>query len=150
MKKLEHKCIYVDIDGTLSNSDHRQHHLLKDKKDWHSFYEEMKNDVPHPEILWLVQTLYLAGNTIVIVTGRPEQYMEYTVNWLMKYNVPYDGLYMRPNKDNRSDAIVKVEMLELLKKEGFEPVIFLEDRKRVVDALRAKGYKVLQVSDGDF
>ena len=144
------RCIYVDLDGTVFNTDHREHHLKKEKKDWNAFFQGMKDDVPHEEILWLVQTLYLAGNQIVIATGRPEKYMQVTVDILEKYHVPYDGLYMRKDNDNRSDAITKVEMLETMKKEGFEPTLFLEDRKRVVDALRAKGHKVLQVADGDF
>jgi uncharacterized HAD superfamily protein len=145
------KCIWVDIDGTIANTDHRQHHMQKNpKKNYKAFHDAMHLDEPHSEILWLIQTLYMDGNQIVIATGREEKFKERTVEWLTKHNVPYDALYMCRDGDNRSDAITKLELLEHMQKDGYDPYIFLEDRQRVVDALRVIGKKVLQVAPGDF
>jgi len=146
MKKM--KCIWVDIDGTMSNTDHRQHHR-KPPKNYRAFNDGMVLDPPHDEIIWLVKTLYLAGHQVVVCTGRDEKFRVWTTVWLEQHGVPFDALYMAPENDNRSDAIIKLELLEQMQKDGYDPYIFLEDRQRVVDALRAIG-KVLQVAPGDF
>lgn len=147
---MKYKCFYVDIDGTLANVEHRQHHVLTKPKNWKAFFADMKYDLPNGELVWLIKQLYAMGNKIVICTARGEEYMEETVNWLAKWNIPYDGLYMRKLGDQRADDIVKIELLDIMKKEGFEPTMAFEDRARVVKALREKGILVFHVAEGNF
>jgi hypothetical protein len=57
---------------------------------------------------------------------------------------------MRKQWDRRDDDIVKFELLEQIYEAGYEPVLVLEDRNRVVKMWRAAGLRCLQVADGDF
>lgn len=140
-------CVWVDVDGTVANSDHRQH--LYQTKNWSHFMQEIVNDPPHKDMVELVRIL-AEHYWIVICTGRPDDTKADTEAWLKQHNVPYNALYMRVAGDNRSDAIVKIELLHKIQADGFEVAFALEDRNRVVAALRENGIRVLHVQEGDF
>lgn len=143
--------IYCDIDGTVANAEHRIHFVKgTGKKDWKKFFEELKNDTPITEIVYVINLLYGQGNRIIMCSGRPEDHREATEQWLANVPVYHDALYMRPAGDYRSDDIVKIELLQKIRADGYDPVIAFDDRQRVVDALRANGVRVLQVAAGDF
>ena len=57
---------------------------------------------------------------------------------------------MRKTKDYRDDGVVKLELLEQIRKNGFNPVIAFEDRDRVVKVWRDAGLICAQVAPGDF
>jgi uncharacterized HAD superfamily protein len=147
---MTNRDIYLDLDGTIANASWRQHYVRTKPKNWKLFNESMKDDPPYPDIIWLVKTLKAAGNRIIICTGRTEDFRDVTVEWLKRHDVPYDALYMRPAGDYRDDSIVKLELVQWMRDDGFDPTIALDDRNRVVDALRAIGIRVLQVQPGDF
>jgi hypothetical protein len=67
-----------------------------------------------------------------------------------EFGVPYSKLYMRPAKDHRPDYIIKVELLQQIRKDYGEPFMWFDDRNQVVDAIRAEGVRVLQVAEGNF
>lgn len=144
------KAAIVDLDGTLANTDHRQHYMEAKKKDWKNFYAEMVNDQPNHDILWIVESWANRGVPILLCTGRPEEYRPFTVGWLERFRVPYHKLYMRQTGDFRADDIIKLELLAQMQTDGFDPNIALDDRDRVVKAWRAVGIRCLQVADGDF
>ena len=144
--------IVFDIDGTLANCDHRIGLITvdsKQKKDWAKFHAGIPNDAPHEHMVWLARSCFGRAN-VIICTGRMEDSRVMTEDWLKKHKVPYDQIYMRISKDYRTDNIVKVELLNQIRKEWGEPYIWFDDRKRVVDAIRAEGVPVCQVSEGDF
>jgi hypothetical protein len=66
------------------------------------------------------------------------------------FGVDFNALYMRSHSDHRQDSIVKVELLAQIRKDFGEPYLWFDDRKQVVDAIRAEGVRVLQVAPGDF
>ena len=136
--------VIVDMDGTLADVGHRLHYIRgRGKPDWKRFFEEQRHDLPKKRILKQVCEL---ANTheIVIVTGRPDKYMDETAAWLRKYKVPYSRLYMRPAGDHRPDFLVKKDILK--KKIGaHRVVIVLEDRPRVCEMYRQAGLKVIEV-----
>lgn len=143
--------IYCDIDGTLGDCSHRRHYVEgTGKKDWKHFFSEMINDPVYEDIKFLIQLLYQKGHRIVICTGRPADYRDLTEQWLAKHAIFYDALYMRPKGDYRADDIVKIELVDQMRLDGYDPKIAFDDRQRVVDALRVKGIRVLQVAPGDF
>jgi len=59
-------------------------------------------------------------------------------------------MWMRGEKDYRSDAIVKVELLDDIKGNYGAPFLWFDDRQQVVDAIRAQGIRVMQVAPGNF
>lgn len=149
------RTVIVDIDGTVANGNHRQHHVRKElgkKKNWMAFNELMHLDTPHNDIIWLVQMLKQVGCKIVFASGRNEDNREVTVKWLEDVGLgkTYQKLYMRPSKDYRDDSIIKRELLDQIIADGHDPFLVIDDRDRVVKMWRELGLRCLQVDYGDF
>lgn len=145
--------IIFDIDGTLANCEHRIHFVRSKPKNWPAFNKAMKDDTPNQDIIWLLKTFHYVGATILIASGRSEDDRAVTEEWLK--NVAFVGnmykkLYMRPSRDYRSDDIVKGEILDQMRADGFNPNMAIDDRQQVVDMWRARGLRCLQVAPGDF
>jgi phosphoglycolate phosphatase-like HAD superfamily hydrolase len=147
------KTVIFDVDGTLANCEHRIHWVRSKPKNWMAFNRAMQADTPHWDIVWLLRTFHSAGVTILIASGRSEDDRAVTENWLNNVaNISglYSRLYMRASKDYRRDDIVKSEILDQMRVDGYEPIIAVDDRQQVVDMFRARGLRVLQVAPGDF
>lgn len=155
------KAIVFDIDGTLADISHRVHYLEGEKKDWDSFYDAMGDDKPIEGVMAILNAFqsYIQNSqtdvTIFAFTGRPEKHREKTLRWLLE-NVQYPLmtletiLLMRKDGDHRADTIVKKEMLDFIRGHGFEVILAVEDRKRVVDMWRENGITCLQCAEGNF
>lgn len=142
--------IYVfDIDGTVADNSHRTKWVEQTPKNWAKYNETMAQDKPIKDIIELVRTLSDNGE-IIFCTGREEVYRDITEKWLREADIPWSALYMRPKKDYRPDNIVKVELLERIRKFDGEPFMWFDDRDSVVLAIRAEGIRVLQVQPGAF
>lgn len=150
------KTVIVDIDGTVADGTHRQHHLRKpkgEKKNWAAFNSLMHLDTEHHDIIWLVKLLYSNGCKIVFCSGRNEDNRQVTEAWLEEkagLKPYYEKLYMRPSKDYRDDSIIKRELLQKIREDGYDPFLVIDDRNRVVNMWREEGLRCLQVADGDF
>ena len=145
------KVILVDVDGTLANSLHREHYLETKPKNWSAYYENALEDPVYEDIIWLVKLLKDCGNTILIVTARSEDRREITTKWLNEkagLSGVYDKIYMRDIDDYRDDDVCKKDMLDAIRKDGYDPYLVLDDRKMVVDMWRNEGLTCLQVRDG--
>lgn len=146
---MKEQAIIVDLDGTLCNTEHRQHFMQQKPKDWKSFYAGILRDKPN---LWC-QLLIEGMRTqmrVLFVSGRPDDYAADTIDWLERHGFENHSLYMRKAGDYRKDSVVKAEIY----KENIEPhynVIFcVDDRQQVVDAWRELGLTCLQCAKGDF
>jgi hypothetical protein len=147
------EAIFFDIDGTLADIGHRLHFIKDGKKDWDSFFNAIPYDTPITPIMDLAIGLLASKKTIFFVTGRPENTRNMTISWLTKSGLNADfnsRLFMRKSKDYRQDAIIKKEILEKIRKLGFEPTLIFDDRKSVVEMWREQGFLVAQVSKGDY
>jgi len=143
--------VVFDIDGTIADNKHRRIHLMGNNKDWKSYNATMLDDGKIFDVALLLMELS-EKHLIILCTGREEIYRPVTWTWLEKNglsNYVHD-LYMRPEKDYRSDAIVKVELLYRIKEDYGTPFLWFDDRQQVVDAIRAQGIRVMQVAPGDF
>lgn len=145
--------IIVDLDGTLSDSKHRQHFVQKKPKDFKSFYGGISEDPPNE---WCRQLVFSVSkrHDIVFVSGRPEEYRQVSEDWLLKHigaDILKDApLFMRKSGDYRQDYIVKEEIYrsEILPK--WEILFCVDDRKQVVDMWRRIGLDCLHCAEGDF
>lgn len=156
--------VIFDIDGTLADGSHRMHHIQSKPKNWKAFFEAQVDDPPIKPVVNLLQELWATHNTILFCTARPEDYRAQTEKWLkdVVMNAPWwpNPVYPRPNRepllymrakgDFRNDDIVKSELLDQMIREGYDPVIAFEDRKRVVKMFRERGLIVCHVAEGDF
>ena len=154
-KKKE--AVIIDLDGTLADIEHRRHFMSQKPKDWKSFYAAIPDDFPNAWCLRLMHhlssTALSAGSRaleIIIMSGRPLDYYNETVDWLAKHRVPYDRLIMRNTGDFRKDSIVKQELYEKHVKEKYRVLFCVDDRKQVVDMWREIGLVCLQCEEGNF
>lgn len=145
------KCWIFDVDGTLSDASHRKHWVANKPKNWPAWNAGMANDPVHLDIVEFAHIAKERDLAVVVCTGREEVYRDVTENWLAnKAKVPYDKVYMRSKKDYRDDSIIKKELLEQIRADGFDPLLVFDDRNRVVNMWRELGIRCLQVAPGDF
>jgi len=164
--------VFVDIDGTVADLEHRRKYVASKPKNYPAFERGIRDDRPIMQVINTVIRLYEAGWTVVMCSGRREVQREATVAWLSKHNVPYHALYMRhefeyevpgdPSSgvkksrkgglmpDYRADYIVKKELLDQARSDGYDPDVVFDDRDQVVQMWRDNGIPVVQVAEGDF
>ena len=145
IKEVLTRAVIVDIDGTIADGTHREHHLQNDPPDWDRYLSLMHLDTEHKDILDLVDLLYRTGHTILLCTSRGMEYEVETKNWLEDYKVPYHKLYMRTKGDRRQDTVIKAEIYREMLEYGYKIWFVLEDRERVVEMWRNLGVTCLQV-----
>lgn len=148
------KTIVCDLDGTLANIEHRRHYVRPEdgrKPNWYKFFQEMVGDTVNE---WCKEILQSLSNTypITYATGRPEDYLDITMDWLQDNHLLYPGyrIFTRLKGDHRKDSIVKEIILEFEIKTRYDILMIIDDRKQVVDMWREHGYTVLQCDEGNF
>jgi len=145
------KYAIIDLDGTCSNAERRKYLIDgSQKKDWDAFYDACHEDAPHEDIRHLVSLLHRSGTLVVYLTGRVERVRDKTVTWLFQHGFPEGSLQMRPDGDYRADNIVKEEMADRLGLTPANTLLVLDDRDQVVRMWRERGFRCLQVADGNF
>jgi hypothetical protein len=157
------KTIIVDIDGTLANVEHRRQYVASKPKNREKFHEGMVLDKLDEDIAALVESLWYRPSNpefyIVLASGRSEDHRIITADCLAKQRIypastyplgarfAYEHLYTRKSGDFRPDDIVKREILDQIREDGFEPYMAIDDRDRVVAMWRSNGIRALQVDN---
>jgi uncharacterized HAD superfamily protein len=144
------KAIIIDLDGTLTNVDHRIFHVKANPKNWEGFHGLMNKDIINQWCLNILINFQEKGYKILFLTGREEHYREKTLNWLKDHNISFETLWMRKTKDPRPDEVFKKEIYETFIKDQFDVEFILEDRLKVVKMWREIGLTCLQCDWGDF
>ena len=142
----ERKIALVDMDGTLADCTHREHHIQGPRKDWPAFFRGMGQDPPNASIVELTRKL-AADHDIVIVTGRPQEYLGETMDWLARHGIAPSELWMRRAGDHRRDDIVKHEILDQLPRDRVSAV--LDDRPHVCEMWEREGMPCYRVVQGE-
>ena len=146
------KCIIVDIDGTIATRRDRGPH------DLHLVIE----DFPKGNVINIIKSLS-KDYKVIFFSGRQEFSRDQTEHWLhINFNEnliegdPYQGLgefqlFMRKDKDQRKDNIVKKELFHEIIEDKFYVEAVIDDRNQVVDMWRQElGLTCFQVDYGDF
>lgn len=160
--------LFCDIDGTIADLAHRRVYVESRPKNWPAFEKTMHQDLPIQNIIDAVNALYDAGWTVVMCTGRGAHNKDVTIAWLEQHGVKYHEIYTRAlyeydadgevkltrkkkkQRDHRRDDIIKAELLQQARDDGFDPDIVFDDRNQVVDMWRREGVACVQVAFGDF
>jgi hypothetical protein len=132
-------CVICDIDGTIAE--------MGDRGPFH--WDRVHLDKPIAVIIDLLRLL-ATQYEIVLVSGRSDESMKLTLNWLKEHDVPYTMLLMRKAKDYRKDSVVKMELYENQIEPFYDVQFVLDDRNQAVDMWRSLGLTCLQVAPGDF
>lgn len=140
--------VIVDIDNTLSLSDARFKLAKSDdgKINWDIAHSE-KNiilDGPNYPMIDLVKKYKKEGVTIILLTGRPNSVRNITKKWLKKYDIPYDILYMRNEKEHYLKApLFKRKIYETEIKENV--LCAFDDEQDIIDMWKELGIPSFKV-----
>lgn len=135
-----------DLDGTLCNVSHRRQYVATKPKNWDAWNAGLVNDKPNLAVLGIITSLTYYY-PLIFVSGRSDDYRKQTEEWLEKYDISYNALYMRKYKDHRDDAIVKGEIADEIEKE-YNILGVFDDRKKVIDMWINRGIFVFDVGQG--
>ena len=127
-----------DMDGTLCNVSGIRHYVRKPNRDFDSFHKASILCPPNENVVDAVWREYSLGRRIAIVSGRKEKYRDVTRTWLIKHQIPHDGLFMRENKDGRKDVEVKREILRDLRT-YYEVVAAYDDNSSIIELWQSEG-----------
>ncbi|MER7463610.1 AAA family ATPase [Streptomyces sp. NPDC097981] len=133
--------VMCDIDGTLA--------LTGDRSPY-DFSRCEIDELNEPVRYALDAFRHAGGDTVVLLSGRGEEYRPQTEAWLRRHEVPYDELWMRPLGDTRRDDVVKAELFDAHVRHRYAVRVSLDDRDRVVAVWRRMGLPTWQVNYGDF
>ncbi len=133
------EAIIVDMDGTLA--------IMGDRSPYDVSRCDL--DLPNKPVLETVLK-WQASTTIIVVSGRTDDGQAKTEQWLQKYGVQYQHIYLRRAGDMRKDSVVKEEIYRNFICDRYNISFILDDRQQVVDMWRGLGLTVFQVAEGDF
>lgn len=138
-----------DLDGTLACGKHRLHALpvndLHLTESWLEFNRLSELDSPIDETISVMNMLHDAGGIVIILTGRSDDVIESTTEWLASAGARYNVMVMRGRDDNRKDTIIKEEFLRYI---GLERITAAwDDSPKVIEHFRGLGITTYQVCD---
>ncbi len=140
------QCVLVDVDGVISDGQHRQHFLRGRSKQWGDFFRASPED---PPLLPTITLLDLIGDTLVVLlTARPESIHDETVAWLNKFEVRWDLLIMRGRSDHGPSPDMKRLAVEELRYAGFTPVLAIDDDQRNITMYEEEDVAALYIHSG--
>jgi phosphoglycolate phosphatase-like HAD superfamily hydrolase len=144
------KTIIFDVDGTISDCDHRRHFVEKNN-DWKSFKEQTVNDTPVQWVCDIAKRFIAQGDQVAFFSARNESEREITEQQIQMWiGDGHKGLFLRENDSYDPDEVFKANLADKFEEIGGKIDLVFDDRNKVVDMWRARGTTVVQVADGDF
>jgi phosphoglycolate phosphatase-like HAD superfamily hydrolase len=140
------KAVIYDVDGTLADVTGVRHYVTADprRKNFHAFHAAASFVHPHHDVVRAAHWTHSMGLTNLVVTSRKEMWRFRTSTWLQKWEVPFDGLLMRADSDDRRDREVKKDILDRIR-QRFEVVLAFDDNPKVVELWRDEDIPVVVV-----
>jgi len=144
------KVVCFDLDSTLAGTMHRQHmvpEIKAGRATWDDYAAACRNDMPVEGSVTVARMLH-PHHLVHIVSGRSESAYRETESWLRLHAVPYDSLLLRPAAFPVEDSDrFKVQYVQALRSNGFQPELFLDDWKPTAEYIaRETGLPVLGVN----
>lgn len=129
--------IIVDVDGTLA---------YKGDRDIFD-YSKVCLDAPNDNLIDIINSL--VGYNVIVLSGRDDDSMNKTKQWLKDNGLIYHYIYMRKTGDKRDDTIVKKELYETHIKGQYNVIGVFDDRPKVVRMWKQEGLFVLDCNRED-
>ena len=154
MMKQERKTIIFDVDGTIADVEHRRHLVNGDKgfkPDWDAFRKATEDDTPMQWVCDIAKRYIAQGDDVAFFSARNESEREITEKQISQWiGDGHKGVFLRPNGDYTPDDEFKSALADKFIDMGGKIDLIFDDRQKVVDMWRDKGFTVVQVADGDF
>lgn len=142
--------VIYDMDGTLCDVRGIRHHVMGKKKNFHKFHTESVNCPGNMDVVEAAKTDHRAGRKVLIVTARAAKYGTHTAFWLAAQGVEYDAMYMRADGDYRQDSTVKHEILDQIKRDGYNVIRAYDDNPNVIQVWQQAGIETIVVEGFGF
>lgn len=139
--------VVVDLDGTLSDASGRQHLLDRRPKDWDGFFDACGDDPVLAHVARLLRCLD-PDLAVVLLTARPRRVQQATVAWLVRFDIRWDLLVMRADRDFSPSPRAKREAVAALRGVGFDLRLAIDDDPRNVAMFENEGIPCLYVHSG--
>lgn len=136
--------VIFDMDGTLCDVEPIRHYVTGERRNFDRFHRASLWCGPNDSALSMTMALP-GGVATVIVTARDARYERETRDWLAKYEITYDALYMRPWGDGRRDSVVKEEILAQIRRDGFVPILAVDDRDDIIAVWESNGIPTIKI-----
>lgn len=141
-------CVLVDVDGVIADGWHRQHFLQNGKRDWKNFFANAFGDVPIQGSVALTHS-FDPAHVVVLLTARPHNLHDATVDWVRESGHRWDLLIMRARSDGGlGSPEFKRRSVKELRERGFEPQLAIDDDQRNIDMFREEGLAALYLHSG--
>ena len=142
--------IIFDVDGTIADVEHRRH-FVNGNNDWDSFRKETVNDTPVQWVCDIAKRFIAQGDEVAFFGARNESERDITEKQISDWiGDGHKGVFLRPDGDFTPDDVFKSELADKFIDMGGKIDLIFDDRQKVVDMWRDKGFTVVQVADGDF
>ncbi len=142
--------VIFDLDKTLVDTRHRDHLVpttdVNNLDSWRACGAESWKDSPIWDTLAMLHFLAMLNHKIVIMTGRSDEFLLMTNNYLNYLGVPYHALIMIP-ADYTGDYVQwKVDMLDHPEIGGKANVYCaFDDHQGIIDAFTEQGITAYKV-----
>ena len=162
MQETKATAVIFDLEGTLSDSRHRNHLLpieaFQENRrptaiEWHGWNLGLQNDRAHTGMLeFFMYHIKHTSSLPVIMSAKPEAYSTIVHTWLgmhlpyMPLNTP---MLMRKKGDERPSPQVKASMLQHLLSVGLQPSLAIDDRADNCRMFQANGIPTMLFTPGD-
>lgn len=170
--------IIFDLDGTLTDCEHRRHFVdphkaglkwggveddyhgnwtkdgigIKWQPDWKSFYEACDKDEPVEHVIQILRMCVFHKKEFEIWSARCESFREKTILWIKNWiQACFDDskLKMRPIGDYTPDDYLKERWLDEAIAEGKTIDLVFDDRPKVIRMWRLRGIFVFNCCQHD-
>lgn len=139
----ENVAIVSDIDETiLTNKGYYKKYGLFDPAKEAKWFNASCSEPIWP-VVSLVKWAHKNNVKVFLVTGRYEKFREPTIKNLKKFNIPFDGLYMKSENYNQPSVInYKSDIRKKLSEEGYKIILTIGDQKSDIEGGYGKGFKL--------
>lgn len=142
--------VIFDVDGTLCDVRTIRHYVTGKKRNFHKFHTESVNCPGNVDVVEAAKRDHKDGLAVLIVTAREDTFGTHTVFWLDAQGVGYDRMYMRKKGDYRPDFEVKREILDQIRKDGYNPIRAYDDNPAIWEVWEEAGIETIRVEGFGF
>ncbi len=105
--------VICGLDGVLAMIEHRLHHLYNEEgiRHWERFHADCIDDMPNLPLIDRLNQARAEGIAVILLSGRSSAVADRTRTWLARWQIGYDGLFLRPPGNFRPSAEYKESVI---------------------------------------
>lgn len=140
--------VLVDIDSTLADTSHRHGMTPNNNPEmtWRDYSMLCSLDTPIPGTVQLVNILFQAGFTIIMLSGRSIDSKDLTISWLERNNIPFHAIRLHTEEDSEDHIQYKTSYAKEFIDNSLDVVLALEDWPTLANEYDAMGIPCLCIN----